>query len=107
MVSSMNIRVELLLVAAAIIAGCAVSPSPGVTGACQAATLSEQRILEIVSADIERKGRRFDPRAGKYAITRDGCDYLFAFRAVPERPGAHWTYVIDQFGKVVEFLPGT
>jgi hypothetical protein len=103
MVTNAGLTVIVITLALAGCVGNGVAPPQT---SCPSPALSEEAITQIVTNDIKRRGRSFDPKTGKISVSRDGCNYLFAYRAVRERPGAHWTYVIDEDGKVVEILPG-
>ena len=54
-------------------AACALTPT---TSQCST-QLGDERILEIVRAELTRRGGSFDPGRWTYRVTREQCDYFF------------------------------
>lgn len=74
---------------------------------CQAPELSRQDLIEIVEAEVRRRGGNPKPgRRTQIKVRRDVCDYVYQEISIPKRPGDFLVVRINQFGEVTEFLPG-
>lgn len=74
---------------------------------CSAPEMSRESVAEIVEAEIRRRGGAPKPgRRSRIKVRRDGCDYVYQEISIPKRPGGFLIVRIDQFGEVVDFLPG-
>lgn len=74
---------------------------------CSAPPISKRDIIAIVQREIQRRGGDPSPvETSIVKIKRQGCDYLYHQVYRPKRPGGYFFARVDQFGRVVDWVPG-
>lgn len=93
--------VAIILTTAVLIVGCSTDKKRCVKD------LTNSEIVSIVEAELAKRlgevARDYDKTV---EIQREGCDYVYFERAVAPIPGGWLGVRIDQYGKVIEFVPG-
>ena len=68
--------------------------------------LSRDEIYTIVNRHLGRAADTQITENSNVTIRRDGCDYYYLEEEVPANIGGWFSVHIDQYGKVIEFMPG-
>ena len=99
------VKIEILAIAVvAILVGACASRQSAL---CKERPLSKGEIIDIARKEIKK--RDGDPESIKTSIIkikRDGCGYIYYQVFRPKRPGGYLFVRIDEFGKVVDYMPG-
>lgn len=99
----MNRAAFFVVLSSLFLGSCSLSHRPD----CSAPPLSRAQIVEIVKAEIEKRGG--DPSSvarSRVKITRDVCDYIYSQVYRPKRPGGYLFVRIDEAGQIVDWHPG-
>jgi hypothetical protein len=98
----MNPHVFAAAIASVLLSAQAAAVGPG----CEGPGLSQERIIEIARAEVERRGQNLDPAKWRSTITEDKCDYMVLAEAIPAGPGTHFSIRIKRNGKVDYYMGG-
>jgi hypothetical protein len=98
-----KIRILVITIAMSLVGACASRQPP----LCKERPLSKEEIIDIAREEIKK--RDGDPESIKTSVVkikRDGCVYIYYQVFRPKSPGGYLFVRIDEFGNVIDYMPG-